>query len=176
MHLFAPVVTGVLALFAMGATALRAEEKSPAPLRVGIIGCDTSHVPSFAKSILEGKRPEIQGLKLVAAYPGGSDDFPPSRDRVQKFTADLREQGVQIVDSIESLMPLVDAVMIESVDGRVHLEQARQVIAAKKPFYIDKPVAASLADTIEIFHLAQEANVPCFSSSSLRYAPRFDRI
>jgi len=153
------------------ATTVYADEKPAAPLRVGIIGCDTSHVPSFAKSMREGKQKEIQGLKLVAAYPGGSDDFPPSRDRVKKFTEELREQGVQIVDSIDALMPLVDVVMIESVDGRVHLEQARQVFAAKKPVFIDKPVAVSLTDAIEIFRLAKEADVPCFSSSSLRYSP-----
>ena len=60
--------------------------------------------------------------------------------------------------------------MIESVDGRPHLEQARKVIAAKKILYIDKPVAGTLKDAVEIFRLAKEAGVPIFSSSSLRFA------
>ena len=63
----------------------------------------------------------------------------------------------------------VDAVMLESVDGRPHLEQAKPVIRARKPLYIDKPMAGSLKDVIEIFRLAKEAAVPLFSSSSLRY-------
>jgi predicted dehydrogenase len=45
------------------------------------------------------------------------------------------------------------------------------VIAAKKPVFIDKPVAGSLPDAIEIFRLAKANNVPCWSSSSLRFGP-----
>ena len=64
----------------------------------------------------------------------------------------------------------VDAVLLESVDGRPHLEQVRPVLQAHKPVFIDKPMAASLQDVIEIFRLAKEAKVPVFSSSSLRFA------
>jgi predicted dehydrogenase len=63
----------------------------------------------------------------------------------------------------------VDGVLLESVDGRPHLAQAKPVIAAGKPLFVDKPVAANLADVIEIFRLAKEKNVPCWSSSSFRY-------
>jgi hypothetical protein len=62
-------------------------------------------------------------------------------------------------------------VLLESVDGRPHLEQARPVFKARKPVFIDKPVAGSLADAITIFELARETNTPCFSSSSLRFSP-----
>ena len=63
----------------------------------------------------------------------------------------------------------MDAVLLESVDGRVHLEQARQVIAAHKPLFIDKPLASTLEDAREIARLAKAAGVPWFSSSSLRF-------
>ena len=66
----------------------------------------------------------------------------------------------------------VDVVFLEEVDGRPHLEWARPVIEAGKPLFIDKPLAGSLADCIEIFRLAKEKNVPCFSSSSLRFGSR----
>ncbi len=59
--------------------------------------------------------------------------------------------------------------MLTSVDGRVHLEQARPVIAAKKPLFIDKPMAASTKDGAEIVRLAQAAGVPVYSASSRRY-------
>ena len=39
------------------------------------------------------------------------------------------------------------------------------------PCYIDKPFANSADDALAIAKLAQENNVPFFSSSSLRYAP-----
>lgn len=142
------------------------------PIRVGIIGLDTSHVVAFTKTMNDPKaKGHVPGAKVIAAYKGGSPDIESSISRVDGYTKTLQEDyAVEIYDSIEELCQNVDAVMLESVDGRPHLAQARPVIAAKKPLYIDKPMAATLADVLEIFRLAKEADVPIFSSSSLRYA------
>ncbi len=142
------------------------------PIRVGIIGLDTSHVVAFTKTMNDPKaKGHVPGAKVIAAYKGGSPDIKSSISRVDGYTKTLQEDyAVEIYDSIEELCQNVDAVMLESVDGRPHLAQARPVIAAKKPLYIDKPMAATLADVLEIFRLAKEADVPIFSSSSLRYA------
>ena len=145
----------------------RAEEKV---FRLGMIGLDTSHVTAFTKLI--NNPAKNYGCRVVVGYAGGSPDIPSSANRVENFTNQLRDKfGVEIVDTIEELCQKVDGVLLESVDGRPHLEQVRPVIAAKKPVFIDKPMAASLADVIEIFRLAKENNVPCWSSSSLRYSP-----
>jgi predicted dehydrogenase len=145
----------------------KAEEKV---FRIGMIGLDTSHVIAFTRQINDPAKD--YGCKVVVGYPGGSPDVPSSADRVEGYTRQLREQfGVEIVDSIEELCRKVDGVMLESVDGRPHLAQAGPVIAAKKPLFIDKPMAGSLADVLEIFRLAKENNVPCWSSSSLRFSP-----
>ena len=140
-------------------------------LRVGMIGLDTSHVTAFTALLNDPKAPNhVAGAKIVAAFKGGSPDIESSWSRVEGYTKELREKlGVTIYDSIEEMCQHVDAVMLESVDGRPHLEQARPVIKARKPLYIDKPMAGSLKDAIEIFRLAKEAGVPVFSSSSLRY-------
>ena len=133
-----------------------------------MIGLDTSHVIAFTRIINDPRN--NYGCKVVVGYPGGSADMPASADRVEKFTNQLRDQfGVEIVPTIEELCEKVDGVLLESVDGRPHLKQARPVIKAKKPLFIDKPVAANLADVIEIFRLAEQNNVPCWSSSSFRY-------
>jgi predicted dehydrogenase len=58
---------------------------------------------------------------------------------------------------------------LESNDGRVHLEQVKHVLNAGKPVFIDKPIAGSLAETLQIFDLAAKMKVPVFSASSLRY-------
>jgi predicted dehydrogenase len=161
------LLTVSLVLLIVSLPAAQAQQKV---FRIGIIGLDTSHVTEFTKII--NRQTENHGCKVVAGYPGGSPDVEASASRVDKFTQTLRDQyGVQIVDSIEELCQKVDGVMLESVDGRPHLKQARPVIAAKKPLFIDKPMAGNLADVIEIFRLANENNVPCWSSSSLRYAP-----
>ena len=77
---------------------------------------------------------------------------------------DVRKLGVEIVNSIPALLEKVDVVLLESVDGRIHLQEAAPVIKAGKPLFIDKPVAGSLADAIVIYELATKHNVPCFSS------------
>jgi hypothetical protein len=146
-------------------------------LRAGMIGLDTSHVVAFTKLLADpNSPPELRKVQVVAAYPGGSQDVAASRDRVKGFTDQLRGMGVEIVDSIDELLKKVDVVFLESVDGRPHLEQARPVIAAGKPLFIDKPMAASLADAMEIFRLAKEKNVPVFSSSSLRFSGEIQSV
>src|SRR5579871_5532939 len=149
---------------------VRGDDKPP--LRAGIIGLDTSHVVAFTQTL---NNPQTKGVlsrvRVVAAYPGGSPDIPDSKNRVEGFTKTLREKfGVEIVDSIDDLLKKVDVVFLESVDGRPHLEQVKPVFRAKKPVFIDKPVAGSLADAVEIYRLAKESGTPCFSSSSLRFS------
>jgi predicted dehydrogenase len=138
--------------------------------RLGMIGLDTSHVIAFTKLINNSQKEHA--CKVVVGYSGGSPDIPSSANRVEKFTNQLRDQyGVEVVDSIEELCRKVDGVLLESVDGRPHLKQAIPVIKAGKPLFVDKPMAGNLADVIEIFRLAKQNNVPCWSSSSLRYSP-----
>jgi hypothetical protein len=141
-------------------------------LRIGIIGTDTSHVPAFTRLLNDPKSPDhIPGARVIAAFKGGSPDVESSRTRVDKFAEEIRTKyGVEIVPDIPTLLSRVDAVLLESVDGRVHLEQARPVIAARKPLFIDKPMASTLKDVKEIARLAKEAGTPWFSTSSLRYS------
>jgi predicted dehydrogenase len=153
-----------------------ARAAEPAPLRIGMIGLDTSHVPAFAKIFNSPKATgDLAGFKVVVGYPGGTD-IPASRDRVKGFTEQLRGMGIEIVDSIPQLLEKVDVVLLESVDGRIHLQEAAPVIKAGKPLFIDKPAAGSLADAIVIYELAKKHNVPCFSSSSLRFAPGIQEL
>jgi hypothetical protein len=157
----------ILGLF--GFSAVHAQEQPAKTIRAGMIGLDTSHVPAFAKIFSSPNAAgDVAGIKVVAGYPGGTD-IPASRDRVKGFTDQLRAMGIEIVDTIPQLLEKVDVVLLESVDGRIHLQEAIPVIMAGKPLFIDKPVAGSLADAIAIYNLAKKQNVPCFSSSSLRF-------
>jgi hypothetical protein len=141
----------------------------PKPIRAGMIGLDTSHVVAFTKAFNDPKAAaDLGGIKIVAAFPAGTD-IAASKDRVKGFTEQVQGMGVEIVDSIPALLEKVDVVLLESVDGRPHLEQVLPVLKAGKPVFIDKPIAASLKDTLAIFAAAKEHNVPVFSSSSLRY-------
>lgn len=159
-------VMRLLALMLAGALACAAQ------IRIGIVGTDTSHVIAFTRVLNDpAAKNHIPGARIVAAYKGGSPDVESSRTRVEGFAQELAAKwNVEIVPDIPTLCKKVDAVLLESVDGRTHLAQARQVIAARKPLFIDKPLAATLEDAREIARLAKEAGVPWFSSSSLRWS------
>lgn len=140
-------------------------------LRIGIIGFDTSHVPAFTRLLNDPDDPfHVPGGRVVVGYPSYSRDLESSYSRVEGFIKDVTEPyGVRVVDSPEEVVTEVDAVLLESVDGRRHLAEARPVIEAGKPMYIDKPLAASYSDAAEIARLARRRGCPLFSSSSLRF-------
>ena len=140
-------------------------------IKIGMIGLDTSHVIAFTKLLNDSKdREHVPGGRVIAAFKGGSKDLEASWSRVEEYTGQLEKNfGVKIVPTIKELCQQVDAVMLESVDGRPHLEQARPVFAARKRLFIDKPIAGSLRDAVEIVRLAKQNNVPIFSSSSYRF-------
>jgi len=142
-------------------------------LRIGIIGLDTSHSEQFTLRLNDTANPNhVPGGRVVVAFPTGSPDLEESKSRIDGFTATLRDKfGVRIAGSIADLCKEVDAIMLLTLDGRPRLEQMKQVIAAGKPVFMDKPVAASLKDAVEIYKLASTAQVPVFSASALRWFP-----
>ena len=159
--------------FLLGAGALvLCASLSAADLRLGIIGTDTSHVIAFAGALNDPAAADhLPGARIAVAVKGGSPDVKESATRVEKFAAQLRDQfGVRFVDSIGALCGQVDGILLESVDGRAHLAQAKEAIRCGKPIFIDKPLGATLDDAREIARLAAAARVPWFSASSERYA------
>ncbi len=150
-----------------------------AALRIGMIGLDTSHTVAFTKMLNDPSEPNhIPGATVVAAFRSGSPDMPDkSMKRIPGFATDLSEKyHVKLCDTIEEVLRQVDCVMIENVDGRKHLEIARIVFPTGKPVFIDKPLAGTLAQGIEIVALAKKHHVPFFSASSLRYSEPVTRI
>lgn len=144
-------------------------------LRIGVAGLDTSHVGAFA-SLLHDITNEyhVPGGRITVAFPGGSPDFPLSIDRVEKFTTDLRDSHrVEIVDSLGAMRGKCDAVMLETVDGRVHAEQFREVSDWGVPVFIDKPLTVSASEAREIAQIAEDKNVRVTSASAIRFAEAF---
>jgi predicted dehydrogenase len=141
-------------------------------IRIGIIGLDTSHVTAFTKLLNDPSDPHhVSGGRVVVAFPGGSSDFELSFSRVEGYSRQLSEQfGVAIVDTLEAVAEQSDAILLESVDGRVHLEQFKKVAPYGKPVFIDKPFALNSADAHTMIDLASQHNVPLMSCSALRYA------
>ncbi len=171
------LTTGTLAGIGVVSGSELLAQKPDRGLRVGIIGLDTSHCTAFTKALNDPKAGDtFGGYKIVAAYPKGSLDIKSSVDRIEEYTAQVKKMDVEIVDSVEALLLKVDVVLLETNDGRRHLEQAIPVLKAGKRLFIDKPMAASLSDAITIFEAAKHYNVPFFSASSLRYIQGMDEI
>jgi len=145
-------------------------------IKVGIVDWDTSHVVQFTKRMNHIDIEEdqwVEGARVVAGCPGESEHSP---ERVPEYTEQLKEYGIEIVDKPEDLIGMIDAVCVEANDGTVHLEHARPFLEAGIPCYIDKPFECSLDNAKEIMRLAEENNVPTFSSSSLRFCPEVQEI
>lgn len=136
--------------------------------RIGMIGLDTGHCGAFTKSINDSPD-AFHGYRVTAAYPNGTERIREWKDRIPQITEEVRQLGVQIVDSIPDMLRQVDGVILTCIDGNRHLDLALPVLKAGKPLFIDKPVSASLADTIAIFEAASHYKTPVFSCSSLRY-------
>jgi predicted dehydrogenase len=147
-----------------------ARAQGAATKRVGIIGLDTSHSVAFTKVLNAAEpNPEYKGYRVVAAYPHGSRDIESSTKRIPGYIEEVKKLGVQIVNSIPELLKQVDVVLLETNDGRLHLEQVLPVLKAGKRVFVDKPVTASLSDAVALYDAAKKYKVPLFSASSLRY-------
>ncbi len=144
------------------------------PIKVGVIGTDNYQVVEFTAMWHNPKATgDLAGLKVVAAYAGGSKDIPDNEKDAAKWAEALEKQGVKIVKSPEEVLKGCDAVLVMSADGRAHLEQLKPILKAGKPVYVGRPLAASLADVVEIFRLAAESKTPIFSCSQHRFSPGF---
>ena len=160
----------LLAVMALVSAGAIAADNAPAPLKIGMIGLDTSHCLEFTKLLnADSPDPQLAGCRIVAVYPKGSPDIESSVSRVPDYTVKIKEMGVEVIDDLPAMLQRVDAVLLETNDGRPHLAQATAVIEAGKPLFIDKPVAGSLADAIAIYRLARDRGVPVFNSSALRF-------
>ncbi len=139
-------------------------------IKIGVVGLSV-HSASFSQLLNDPKKGEdLKGCRMVALYhPKGNPDVDFTAEQLSKFESDIREMGVKIVSSMEEMLALSDVVMIETNDGRPHLEEALPAFKAGKPVFLDKPVGANLAHVLRIYEAAQKYKVPIFTSSALRY-------
>jgi predicted dehydrogenase len=156
-------------------SAVQAAQADPKPVRVGVLGLDNYQAVAFAQLFNDPKAAgDLAGVRVVAAFAApASDDIPESVSSLPKWKADIVKFDVKLVDSIDALLRNCDAVMIMSLDGREHLEQAAPVLKAGKRLFIGRPIAASLTDAVAIMRLAEQTKTPCWTSSQHRFSPGF---
>lgn len=167
-------------------TAIVAIAGDKPPVKIGILGIDNYQAVEYVQMYNNPKAEgELAGLRVTAAYPVVSDSYPESADLTERWKKQMLAAHqnpkdpkdavppVEIVDSIEELLKRCDAVMIWSLDGTKHLAQATEVLQAKKPLFIGRPLASNIDDAVAIFRVAAETKTPCWSCSQHRFSPGF---
>jgi hypothetical protein len=145
-------------------------------MNLGMVGLDTSHCTVFTDILNNpGNQFHIPGAKIVRAFPGGSEAFSASRNRVGKLTDELRAKKIEMTGRIEELAGL-DGYFLESVDGNQHLAQFKVLAKFGKPVFIDKPFACNYADAKEIANIAKAEKIPVMTASAIRYAKGIDGL
>jgi len=140
-------------------------------IKLGILDFDTSHVVEFASRINHIDQPQdqwVEGAKVVIACTGDSKVSP---ERIPIFTEKLKKYGIPIVERPEEMIGKVDAMLIESMDGSVHVERTKPFLEAGISCFVDKPFACSTTDAKSMIDLAAKKKAMIWSSSSLRFAP-----
>lgn len=147
------------------------------PIRIGLLGTNTSHAGVFA-GILNAGAPgaALGGARVTAVYssgrPGLSGPHPDATELAQRHHID------DVVDDPGELIGSVDAVLVvdDFEGGSLHATLARPFLAAGIPTFVDKPMTLEIADALELFELAERHNAPLFSSSALRFAHELHSI
>lgn len=122
-------------------------------LRLGIVGTESSHCAEFLTFL---RSPEGAGAaQLAAVWPGAGEPV----------------EGADIVGRPEELPGRVDAVALFARDAREHLELAAPLLSAGLRVFVDKPLAASVADAERLLELAARHGGAVTSFSALRWAP-----
>lgn len=146
-------------------------------IKIGVVGLSV-HSAAFSQLLNDPEKgDDLKGCRIVALYhPKGNPDVDFTTDQLSKFESDIRNMGVKIVSSMDEMLAMSDVVMIETNDGRPHLEEALPAFKAGKPVFLDKPVGSDLTHVLRIFETAQKYKVPIFTSSALRYVDNIAAI
>lgn len=128
--------------------------------RIGIIGSENSHAMAFSEIYNQQETQKYPDLQVTAVY--GEDS--------QASQAIQEKCGAAAVTKPEDMLGKVDAIMITSRDGALHLPYARPFIEAGLPLFVDKPLTRQIEEAQTLIRLAQEKGVLLMGGSSLKYA------
>lgn len=156
----------------MPAAIIRAgfHDSSVSMIRLGIVDFDSSHSVEFTRRFNHvGIDPgqTVEGARVVLGWPGTSEMSP---ERIAGFTTQLRECGVTLVDEPTEMIGEIDAVLVLSLCGGVHLERVRPFLEAGLPAYVDKPFTCSIDDAEQIVQLAEANDTFVYGTSAMRFS------
>jgi predicted dehydrogenase len=144
------------------------------PLRLGLIGLDSPHAPSFTRLFADGVTGPVTGATVVSAWKGeASKDFPLSRDRIDAFTDEVEQLGVELCATPEEVAESCDAVLVVASDARTHHAHFTRLAPFGKPVYVDTRFALSLPDARDMLETARTHRCMPLAGSPKRFTPAF---
>lgn len=131
--------------------------------RIGIIGAENSHAMAFGK-LFNGHVPGLSypDCRVVAIM--GEEEEPTLKT--------AKDCGIDwIPERAEEMLGKVDAMMVTSRNGALHLRYARPFIEAGIPTFVDKPIANDPLEAYEIINLARRRGTPIMGGSCVKAVP-----
>ena len=161
-----------------------------APLRLAMLGMiDGNGHPYSWSAIVNGFDPAAMAAcpypvipQYLGAQPAGTVRVPGAQvthlwtDNPAEAPAVAAAALIpHLVAQPEDVIGQVDAVLISVDDGFDHVRRARPFVEAGLPVFVDKPLAASLAE-LRTFVEWERAGARILSSSGLHYAPELETL
>lgn len=140
------------------------------PLRVAIIGLDTSHAVEFPRLMQDDSVPAEHRVSGMRATRCLRFETPfQGKDGLDQRQAVLEKIGVEVTDDFDYAIGDCDAILLEVNDPALHWEYFSRCAKLGKPVFLDKPFADTLENMNKIIDLAPKEGVRYFTASSLRY-------
>lgn len=129
------------------------------------------HADNYPKWIEEASNGE---MKVCYAYAYSE---PPVGLGKKSNAEWAKEQGVELLDTMEELIEKSDFLIVLSPDNpEMHEILCEKPLQSGKRTYVDKTFAPDKEAALRIFANAETHHTPCYSSSALRFASELDEV
>ncbi|MBN2583367.1 MAG: Gfo/Idh/MocA family oxidoreductase [Planctomycetes bacterium] len=131
-------------------------------MKLGYVGLDSSHADQLTRMV---------NVEPPAGLPEARFTHIWGRDAERAKVVQEKGQVRTVCATIEEMIGQVDGVVVGARAGERHLAEARPLIEAGLPIFVDKPLTNTLADAQALLDLAEKHKVRLSSFSGLRVVP-----
>lgn len=135
------------------------QNKSPKPIRIGIIGAENSHAGNFGKMFNVDKK--FPGVDVHYIW-GETEDFAKNAMEKGKIP--------NMVKDPKEMLGKIDALIVDHRHAKYHLEAARPFVEAGIPTFIDKPFCYRVNEGKKFLSMAREKGTPITSYSTVAHS------
>ena len=158
----------VRSLRCMSGTLMLRKTRMTSPIRLGVLGTDSSHLIEFSRRIKALHDAGQTRCLVTQFWTDGRHDMPAAD--VEKWEAATLGLGATRAASKDAMLDDVDGALVLAVNGHRHLDLALASLERGLPTYVDKPLTCDLGEAKRMLAAARKSDARCYSASSLRFA------